>query len=83
MSLRPDGAYRCDRCGRDVGNGSVQQATVVVTVEHVDAGGISVPTPVTLHFCFTPRPEFPRGCTGRVLSDANLADYQHSKERST
>jgi hypothetical protein len=76
VSLRPDGTYRCDRCGADCGNGSSQVCTVVVTVVEVDSGGITIPTPITLHFCIQPRPEFPRGCTGRVLSDSNLTNYR-------
>jgi hypothetical protein len=76
VSLRPDGSHRCDRCGRDVGNGSSQESTVVITIVEVDSGGITAPTPITLNFCREARPDFPRGCTGRVLSDANLADYR-------
>lgn len=79
MSLRSDGSYRCDRCGTDVGNGSAQESTVVVMVDLVDAGGLTVPTPVTLNFCLQPRPDFPRGCTGRVLSDSNLTDYRETR----
>jgi hypothetical protein len=80
VSLRADGHHHCDRCGLDLGNGDVQQCTVVITVELVDSGGISIPTPVRLEFCTQPRPDFPRGCRGRVLSDANLADYRQTKE---
>lgn len=83
MSLRADGHYRCDRCGVDVGNGDVQSCTVVITIELVDSGGITVPTPVTIHFCTRPRPGFPRGCTGRVLSDSNLADHRESSRDVT
>lgn len=79
MSLRPNGTYRCDRCGVDVGNGSATTCTVVVMLDEVDAGGVLVETPVTGHFCRTPREDFPNGCTGRVLTAANLADYTASK----
>lgn len=81
MSLRPDGSYRCDRCDRDVGNGDVQTSATVLTVELVDAGGgITAPVPVRFDFCTEPRPEFPHGCTGRILTARNLTAYRASKE---
>jgi hypothetical protein len=67
MSLRSDGAYRCDRCGADVGNGSVDQAVIVSDVQ---GGSVRV-----LHFCREPRDGAPHGCAGRLLSPSMLADY--------
>ena len=67
MSLRPDGSYRCDRCGADVGNGAVTEAAIVSDVED---GAVRV-----LHFCRQPRDSAPNGCAGRLLSASMLADY--------
>lgn len=67
MSLRPDGTYRCDRCGADVGNGGVVQAAIVSDVED---GAVRV-----LHFCRESRDGAPHGCAGRLLSPSMLADY--------
>lgn len=78
MSLRSDGRYRCDRCGADVGNGGIEECTTVVMLDVIESAGIMVPTPVTLQFCREPRTGYPNGCTGRVITDANLANY-HSR----
>lgn len=68
MSLRPDGTYRCDRCGGDVGNGAVTECAVVSDTPD----GL---THRVLHFCRQPTRGAPHGCAGRLLSPSNLANY--------
>ena len=70
MSLRSDGTYRCDRCGRDVGNGDVQTAAKIITL-HTDRPV----EPLILHLCREPRDGAPHGCEGNVLGPATLADW--------
>lgn len=79
MSLRPDGSYRCDRCGSDVGNGAVTEAAVVADLELVDDEDVAA-RPRTLHFCRAPRKKAPHGCAGHILGPRALADYLASKE---
>lgn len=68
MSLRPDGTYRCDRCGRELDNGGVQECAIVSTL--LD-GAL-----VTLHLCREPQKGTPHGCAGHALSPSNLADHR-------
>jgi hypothetical protein len=79
VSLRPDGAYRCDRCGRDVGNAAVTECAVVSDAEVAPDGGVAL-TPRVLHFCRVPNTGAPEGCAAHVLGHRNLADYHASKE---
>lgn len=73
MSLRPDG-YRCDRCGRAVGNGGVQESARITTLNPDD------PTEVwNLNLCREPRPGAPRGCEGNVLGPSALVDFDKTK----
>lgn len=70
MSLRPDGSYRCDRCGVDVGNGGVVHAAVISDVQPTDPA-----RPRVLHLCRNARDGAPTGCVGNVLGPGTLADY--------
>lgn len=74
MSLRPDGSYRCDRCGADVGNAGVTIALIVSDVDP-DTGLVRV-----LHFCREPNPGAPDGCAAHLLIPSNLTDYLASEE---
>jgi hypothetical protein len=78
MSRRADGSYRCDRCGTDVGNGSVQYAAVISTLEHSDQVDVAA-VPLVLHLCRKPQTGAPNGCAARVLGPAALADYLKRK----
>lgn len=69
MSLRADGRYRCDRCGADVGNASVQMCAVVSDLHPDDLA-----RPRVLHLCRKPREGAPHGCAGNVLGRGTLAD---------
>jgi hypothetical protein len=75
MSLRPDGSYRCDRCGVDVGNAGVDQCTHVMTLNPDDPGDIQ-----HFHFCL-PRPDPDNegqmlpGCRDQLLTDEVLANF--------
>ena len=66
MSLRSDGRYRCDRCGRELENGGVQECAPITTLREDG-------TPITYHFG---REE---GCESKVLSKRNLAAYQDTE----
>jgi hypothetical protein len=81
VSLRPDGAYRCDRCGTDVGNGAVTECAVVSDMEVATDDGVAL-TPRVLHFCRVPNRGAPEGCAAHVLGHRNLADYHTQKETS-
>lgn len=70
MSLRPDGAYRCDRCGVDVGNGGVVEAAIISDLHPDEPGTVRV-----LHLCRAEREGAPTGCVGNVLGEATLADW--------
>ena len=70
MSLRSDSTYRCDRCGADVGNASVQTCAFISDLDPADPL-----RPRTLHLCRAPRDGAPHGCVGNVLGPATLADY--------
>lgn len=62
MSLRSDGRYRCDRCGRELENGGAHESVIAADLDPVTGGT------VTYHFG---REE---GCAAKVLSKRNLAD---------
>lgn len=66
MSLRADGKYRCDRSGRELVNGGVQECIIVTDLDPATDNT----TTRVLHFC---RED---GCAGKVLSARNLADYK-------
>ena len=70
MSLRIDGKYRCDRCGADVGNASVQMCAFISDLDPDDRL-----RPRTLHLCRAARTGAPHGCVGNILGPATLADY--------
>lgn len=74
MSLRPDGAYRCDRCGADVGNGGVTEAASISDLDPDQPGTIRV-----LHLCRAERSGAPRGCVGNVLGEGTLANYYETR----
>lgn len=76
MSLRADGSYRCDRCGGDIGNASVDQAASVSDVLVDDEGRTSV---VVYHFCRVANAGAPDGCAAHVLIPSNLADFTASR----
>jgi hypothetical protein len=75
VSLRPDGTYRCDRCGTDVDNGSVQAAAVISDLEPDDPS-----RPRVLHLCRASRDGAPHGCVGNVLGPGTLANYYESRD---
>ena len=74
MSLREDGVYRCDRCGVDVGNASVDRATFVGMVDPDNPAD-----PWRLHLCTEGRDGAPHGCTGNVLGPGTLADWTETR----
>lgn len=69
MSLRPDGAYRCDRCDRPVGNAAVTECAIVTTL--TDGGDH-----VVLHLCREPHKGAPHGCAAHVLGGKTLPAYR-------
>lgn len=73
MSLRPDGTYRCDRCGTDVGNAGVTSAAIISDLQPDDPGSVRV-----LHLCREPQDGAPNGCASHVLGPGTLADYTGS-----
>lgn len=75
MSLRPDGSYRCDKCGADVVNGGVREAAIISDLDPDTAGEVRV-----LHLCREPRDGAPSGCAGNVLGPAALANYIETKD---
>lgn len=77
MSLRPDGTYRCDRSGHDVGNAAVTQCASVSTIL-TEADG--TPRVQVFHFCRVPNPGAPDGCADHVLVPSNLADYLAARQ---
>ncbi len=79
MSRRPDGSYRCDRCGTDVGGGGIHQCVSVVILNPDDPGDIW-----HLHFCL-PRPDpdddfatLP-GCRDVLFTRRDLADFHQTR----
>lgn len=75
MSLRPNGAYHCDRCGDSVGNGSAQSATKVVGRDPDDPFRLR-----QLDLCIAARDGAPFGCTGNLLGEGALADYYETRD---
>jgi hypothetical protein len=78
VSLRVDGTYHCDRCDVSVGNGGVDLAASVSDVRQVEQGGLTLPVPVTFHFCRDRVGEdgkVVRGCVNRVLTAKALAAW--------
>jgi len=75
VSLRPDGVYRCDKCGTDVGNGGVRDAAIVSDLDPDALGEVRV-----LHLCRKARTGAPGGCVGAVFGPATLADYIAKKK---
>lgn len=80
MSLRPDGSYRCDRCGADVGNGGVQVSAVISDTDP-DHDNL---TPRRLDLCRDrPDPDNPnkkiQGCRDRVLTKKALRNYHETR----
>lgn len=70
MSLRPDGAYRCDRCGRELQNGGLTECAIVSDLD--DTTG----APVQYHLCrdwMDNDGRLVRGCVTRVLTHHALA----------
>lgn len=65
------GQYVCDRCGVDVGNGSIGLCCIVTDLDPEVPGIVR-----SLHFCRE------NGCCGKVLSSRNLQHLrdQQSKE---
>jgi hypothetical protein len=74
VSVRPDGTHRCDKCGGDVGNGSVDQATFISMVNPDNPS-----EPWRLHLCTAPRDGAPHGCTGNVLGPRTLAAFYETR----
>lgn len=72
MSLRPDGSYKCDRCGASVGNAAVTECVMVADIEFLEDGSAA---PRNLHFCRVPNEGAPEGCAEHLLVPSNLADY--------
>lgn len=78
MSLRPDGAYRCDKCDEDVDNGGVHAAVTIVGTDPDDPGRMRGP----LHLCL-PRTKdngdgtttHVPGCRDSVLTARALAAF--------
>lgn len=74
MSLRDDQRYHCDKCGRDLGNGSAQQATKVYGRDPDDMFALR-----QLDLCIAEREGAPFGCTGNTIGPAAIADYNEWK----
>lgn len=72
MSLRSDGANRCDRCDADVGNAGVDVSMRVSDLLVDDGGGT---TAVVYDFCRQPNPGAPDGCAAHLLIPSNLTAY--------
>jgi hypothetical protein len=76
MSLNANGTTSCDKCGADVGNGSLLEAAIVSDLER-DADNEPIPGRIrVLHLC---RAQF-NGCANRVLTKRALA---HRQEKTT
>jgi hypothetical protein len=80
MSLRPDGTYRCDRCGTDVGNAGVDRAAHIMDTQPDD-----LTLTRHLHLCLDrPNPKVPgdtiQGCRDRVLTRRALRWYREQQE---
>jgi hypothetical protein len=79
-----DGHYHCDRCGLDVGNGSVAESATIVTARRLPDGGQGQ---VRYDLCRDrPDPDNPRktiqGCEDRVLTRKALRTYRERQEKA-
>lgn len=74
MTLRPDGTYRCDRCGADVGNAGVYMCAVISDIEPGNPN-----QPRVLHLCRQPRDGAPNGCARHVLGPGTLANLTETE----
>lgn len=76
MSLRGDGSYRCDRCGKDVGNGGIRLSVQVSDLDPTFPGSIRL-----LHFCRDTYEgtTFLPGCDRVVLHANNLKNYEEDR----
>lgn len=81
MSLRPDGHYRCDRCGHDLG----LAAGVDVAAKVSDTDPETDDTTIRqLDFCHDrPDPDRPgktiQGCRDRVFTAKALRNYHETR----
>lgn len=70
MTLRTDGRYHCDRCGRLLTNAGLMEVAKIVDLDVAD------PTQQRNYdLCREPRDGAPRGCVGNVLGPGTLADF--------
>lgn len=82
MSLDPtSGRHRCDKCGADVDNGSVQSCAIVTDLAE---DGV---TPVRRELCRTrPDPDNPKkkikGCRDRVFTASAFRDLRDREKAS-
>jgi hypothetical protein len=79
MSANAAGEFWCDKCGEEVGNGSIFRCAVITDLDPDDPNTIR-----NLHICrdvIEDDEVVRKGCIKKVLSVANLAHY-HEK-RST
>jgi hypothetical protein len=74
MSADTAGNFWCDRCGEEVGNGSIFRCAVISDLDIDDPNTVR-----NLHICRDVVDDdgnvTRKGCIGRVLSAANLAHY--------
>lgn len=77
MSQVSDGTFVCDRCGAEVGNGSLLNAVVVSDIDPDKPGMVR-----NMHFCRdrTVDEEEVKGCSRKLLSPSNLKHLNDSKE---
>lgn len=78
MSLRPDGTYRCDRCGTDIENAGPDRA---VTLSGADPFNPTLQR--VLHLCIdfvTESGRTVQGCRDRVMSKRALANYHENRK---
>lgn len=66
MSLRPDGAYHCDRCGATVGNAGYTEAVNISGMDPDDPGSAW-----RIHLCLA--------CRDVVLNRDSLTDYYKTR----
>lgn len=76
MSLRPDGSYRCDRCGQLLENGGVQEAAIVSDLDPDQPAA-----PRILHLCRKARTGAPTGCVGQTFGATTLANYIETRKK--
>ena len=80
MSMREDGTYECNRCGADLGNGSVQVSAIVTDLDPATGNT----TQRRLDFCRDrPDPDQPgktiQGCRDRVFTRKALRHYHEKR----